>query len=113
MLAILGKLGRVDSLIVRKLLQTGSIQLDRENMPLPRIVFVGGEKYGTGRFVHALYPQHFEVALRELPLQLCIGGKRVPLVKAVEVEVDIPVAPARPQESATGVQKTNLHMVEI
>src|SRR5271155_1639450 len=82
-------------------------------MPLPRIVFVSREKYGAGRFVYSLDSRHFVVALRELPLQLCVGGERILFVKAVEVEMHVPVAPARPQEAAAGIQETNFRVVEI
>ena len=51
-------------------------------MPLPGIVFVGGEKHRARSFIHSFDSQHLEVAVRELPLQLCFGAKRILFVES-------------------------------
>src|SRR3984885_16033813 len=104
MFAILGKLSGVHSFITRELLQARSIQLDREDMPLPGIVLVGGEKNSARRFVHSFDSEHLEIALRELSVQLRFPAERVLLIKAVEIQVSVPVAPARPQKTVPRLQ---------
>ena len=73
-------------------------------MPLPRVILVRGEQHKARRVIHCLHSQHLKVALGQLPLQLGIRRQRILLVKTVEVEMRVPVAPARPQEAVSRFQ---------
>src|SRR5579859_4267785 len=95
-LAIVAELGVVLALFGRESLEVRAIELNGKNLPLPRIVFVRFKEHRARRLVSASDAQYFEVALRELPLQLRTGGHGILLVKAIQVDLHGSIAPARP-----------------
>ena len=77
-------------------------------MPLPRIVFVGGEENRARGFIDSFDSQHFEVALSELPIQFRFGGQRILLIEAVEIQMRVPIAPARPLKMVARLQDSKV-----
>src|ERR1700733_10121741 len=82
-------------------------------MHLPRIIFVRREKHRSTGLVHSLNSQYFEVALRQLTVQLSLRLHRILLLKTVEIKMHVAVAPTRPKELTPGLEKTNFHMLEV
>src|SRR5208282_3130720 len=113
MFPVLRKISGIHSFIMRELLEAAAIQPHRTDVPLPWVAWIGQEKYRARRFVHSLNPQHLKVPLRKLPLQFRVCCHRARLIEAVEVDMHVPVSPARPQELAFGLQETNLHLIEV
>ena len=73
-------------------------------MPLSWIVFVASEERNSCRFVDRLHSQHFEIARSQLPLQLCLSSQRILLVETIQIQMRVPIAPARPQEAVSRLQ---------
>ena len=82
-------------------------------MQLSRIIFIRREKYSARSLVHPLDSHHLKLAIRQLPLQFGVRGQRILLIKAVKIKMHVPIAPARPQKLPIGLQKANLHMLEV
>ncbi len=112
-LPVVAEISNVHPLFRGQRLESRAIQLHRENMHLPRIIFIRREEHRPRSLVHALNSQHLEVALGQLPLQLRIRGHRILLVKAVQIEMHVAVAPARPQKLSRRLQEPNLDVIEV
>jgi hypothetical protein len=63
---------------------------------LSRIIFVARKKDSARRIVDALDPQHFKITLGYRAFQLRFCCQRILFVKAVEIQMGMPVAPTRP-----------------
>ncbi len=98
------------SLGLRQTAKVGAVQLHREHALPARVPLVRGEV--DGLLVDRLHRQNLVVPSFQLALQPGIGPQRILLVKAVQVEMGVAVAPARPQEAVSRLQDPE-HIVHL
>ncbi len=85
------------AVILGQLLLAGTVEFDRPQLLFARIAFVRDVINHSRCRIHRLDRRHLAVAIRELPHQLRLTRHRVGFIEAVEIDLRVPIAPARPQ----------------
>src|SRR5207249_804679 len=93
---IIGKGRIVRAILAGNPRQVRAIELHRIEMLLPGIIFVANEIDRARCLIYSLHGKHFEIAACELVFQPGLARQRVFFIKAVEVNVRVPVSPACP-----------------
>jgi len=75
-------------------LKVAAVKLHATEMTLAGVVYVGGYKQGATVLVNSLNIKNFKIAFCNLVLQSGFRGKRIVLIKPVEIKVGVAVAPA-------------------
>src|SRR6185437_11814240 len=75
-------------------LKAAAVQLHATQMPLARIIGIGGDVQGSGIVIDSVDGEDLKVTFGDLVLEPGFPGKRVVLIERVKIKVGVAVAPA-------------------